>query len=327
MKSSFKNILILSAGRRVELLKAFQVARDRLVPGAKVFAADAMPALSSACQIADQSFVAPRTNTSNFIDWLWELAVKFDIGLIVPTIDSELIPLAKARDRFCAAGIEVSVSDLSFVERCHDKRLSGALFQEIDCRYPNLMAWDLATFPAFAKPVSGSSSKGAILLNDVARLPEFQSGVDLYMLMEYIGPPFAEYSVDLYFDCASNLRCLVPRKRLEVRAGEISKGVTYRQGLYEKLRSRLEGWNGKGLRGCITTQMFYDEQSDEIVGLEINPRFGGGYPLSHAAGADFPDWLIREILLGEKIEFYDSWETDLLMLRYDASVMVHNAKI
>jgi carbamoyl-phosphate synthase large subunit len=57
--------------------------------------------------------------------------------------------------------------------------------------------------------------------------------------------------------------------------------------------------------------------------LEINPRFGGGFPLSNAAGADFTDWLIKEYLLGQKLPFYDLWSSDLVMLRYDAKVIVN----
>jgi carbamoyl-phosphate synthase large subunit len=59
--------------------------------------------------------------------------------------------------------------------------------------------------------------------------------------------------------------------------------------------------------------------------LEINPRFGGGYPLTGAAGADYCAWLIAEYLLNKEIGFFDDWEADLLMLRYDAKVILHDA--
>ncbi|MEI8597182.1 hypothetical protein P4S64_04325 [Vibrio sp. M60_M31a] len=79
----------------------------------------------------------------------------------------------------------------------------------------------------------------------------------------------------------------------------------------------------KGARGCITFQLFVNEETESVKGLEVNPRFGGGYPLSNDAGAKFTDWLIKEYLQEEDIDFFDSWEPNLLMLRYDAKVLVH----
>ena len=78
-----------------------------------------------------------------------------------------------------------------------------------------------------------------------------------------------------------------------------------------------------GARGCCTFQVFGSPRSGEVIGLEINPRFGGGYPLTAAAGADYAEWLIREYLLGRDIPDFDDWQRNLMMLRYDAEVLVH----
>ena len=65
----------------------------------------------------------------------------------------------------------------------------------------------------------------------------------------------------------------------------------------------------------------------KIYGIEINPRFGGGYPLSYLAGANFPKWIIEEYLLDKTIDDkFNSWENDLLMIRYDDEVLVHGYK-
>ena len=75
-----------------------------------------------------------------------------------------------------------------------------------------------------------------------------------------------------------------------------------------------------GAKGCITFQFFVNKETCDIKGLEINPRFGGGYPLTHQAGARFTDYLISEYFCGKEVDFYDGWESDLLMLRYDAGI-------
>ena len=77
----------------------------------------------------------------------------------------------------------------------------------------------------------------------------------------------------------------------------------------------------EGCEGCICCQIFYDGDKD-VVGIEINPRFGGGYPLSYAAGANYPEFLIREYMLGEKLDYSSSWTDNLLMLRYDDACFV-----
>ena len=140
------------------------------------------------------------------------------------------------------------------------------------------------------------------------------------MFMEYVDPSHHEYTVDAYYDRAGTLSCLVPRQRLEVRDGEVSKGVTRKDHVYAYLLDRLRTL--PGARGCLTLQLFAKTQPLRFAALEINPRFGGGFPLSYAAGAHYPGWLIDEYLLGKEVAFFDGWEPNLLMLRYDAQVLV-----
>jgi carbamoyl-phosphate synthase large subunit len=323
MRNDRKNILVLSAGRRVELVRSFLAARDELLPDSQVFATDLNPNLSSACQIADQHFVSPRASEQSFANFIEEMGASHHIGLVIPTIDTELLPLAQIKAKLAKQGTHISISDVDFVENCRDKMKSGSVFEQIGVRYPKLMDWNAANFPAFAKPASGSSSKGAMLLRDGSLLGELRASPENYMLMEYIGAPYREYTVDAYFDLSSQLKCLVPRLRLEIRAGEVSKGVTRRHGLYEKLKVGLQNW--RNVYGCITIQVFYDEANNDVVGLEVNPRFGGGYPLTHQAGATFSHWLVAEALMGNPIEMFEAWDRDLLMLRYDAAIWIREA--
>src|SRR5690606_17307287 len=104
-----------------------------------------------------------------------------------------------------------------------------------------------------------------------------------------------EYTVDIYLGKDHNIKCIVPRKRIWVRAGEVNKALTQKNCIVNFLKERL----GKidGAIGCLTLQVFLNKQSDKIIGIEINARFGGGYPLSYLAGANFPRWLIQEYFL------------------------------
>lgn len=318
-----KNILISSAGRRVELVQEFKEQASLLVPDSRVHAIDCFPELSAACHVAGFVAHSPHATDPDFPAFLMEYCVKNKIGLVIPTIDTELAVLSACREQFISNGIHIVVSSPKIIARCRDKRETGDLFAALDIRYPKIYQRDELRFPCFAKPYNGSCSKGARIILNSESLPLALLQDSSMMYMELIDKSYSEYTVDAYYDRDGSLKCLVPRKRLEVRAGEISKGVTRRGNLYEFLHERLN--YVPGAVGCLTVQLFVNEAANDYIGLEINPRFGGGYPLSYAAGALYPGWLIKEYLLGEKIAFFDEWEKDLMMLRYDAQVLVHNA--
>lgn len=139
--------------------------------------------------------------------------------------------------------------------------------------------------------------------------------------MEYLSPvSFDEYTIDLYYNKNSILKCVVPRKRIEVRGGEISKGITSKNEIIAFINEKLHYINGA--KGCLTLQVFFNKINKEIVGIEINPRFGGGYPLSYAAGANYPKFIIDEYLLNQEIMYFDDWRDKTLMLRYDEGIII-----
>jgi carbamoyl-phosphate synthase large subunit len=324
MKTENQNILVLSAGRRVELVQSFIEQRNTLLPSSRVIAVDLRPELSSACQVADQCFTFPRATDPNYSNHLLEFCAKQKIGLVVPTIDTELVVLAELKSALATNGTTAVISGLPFVKLCRDKRQSGLLFNQIGFRYPEIYTQDHTVFPMFVKPLDGSSSKDSQLVKSAEELVAVNTKEKRLMFMEYIGKPYQEFTIDCYFNCSGLLLCAVPRLRIETRAGEVSKGYTRKHGLYDQLWAKLGAW--KDARGCITVQVFYDETADDVVGLEINPRFGGGYPLTYAAGGNYSGWLIQEYLLGQTLQIYSNWEDKLLMLRYDSKVLVHDAQ-
>src|SRR5690554_347194 len=159
MKSR-SNVLVLSAGRRVELVQAFQQALQRYFPESKVFTTDLRPELSAACQIADLSFKAPRVTAPEYTDFLYELCVKNNIGLVVPTIDTELQVLANSRDRFESSGINLIISSPELIAVCRDKRKTAETYARLNITQPKIYERTNITFPCFCKPYDGSCSIG-----------------------------------------------------------------------------------------------------------------------------------------------------------------------
>jgi carbamoyl-phosphate synthase large subunit len=316
------NVLVLSAGRRVSLVRAFTKAIEDLNVDGDVFGADMNPNMSAACNVLSKSFVLPYVLKNEYIDELKTLCLKESIKLVVPTIDTELLKLAEHKQEFKDLGITVVVSNSELVVPCRDKRLSHDLFAKIGFPVPITYALNNIKFPCFSKPISGSLSQNIRILQSQDELDTWDVPKSEMMYMEIVSnEEFDEYTIDVYYTQDSELICMVPRQRVEVRGGEISKGRTNKTlinlliGPMTKLKSAF---------GCLTLQIFKSKTTEQIYGIEINPRFGGGFPLSNAAGAKYPEFLLREVFLNEKLSYTDDWEDQLIMLRYDAEVLVSN---
>ena len=321
----FKNVLITSAGRRGMLVQLFQRELKRQFPSATVFATDIKPEISSACQLADRSFKISPIASEGYMDELLEICIQNKIGLVIPTIDTELRKLADSRDRFLEHSIHLAVSSADVIRHCRDKRLTKQLFSRHNINSPKLFdPVRESPYPLFAKPYDGSSSNNLFLVESFEKLSEEILSNRKLIFTEYLSPlEHDEYTVDMYFDRHSELKCFVPRLRIETRAGEISKGRTSKKTFFQKLKNHFK--HLPGARGCLTVQFFARRKDGHLYGIEINPRFGGGFPLSYEAGANFPGWLIAEYLRDEPIDYFEWWEDGLTMLRYDQHVLVRSA--
>lgn len=321
------NILITSAGRRVSLVRSFQKELKKVDIGYKVYASDSNPTLSAACQVADGFFNVPKLDAINYIAVLIDFCKSHNIKLVVPTIDTELLELAKNKLRFKEQGIDIVISSVDFVSKCRDKRQIHKLLEKHNIIVAKEYAKDNFKLPLFIKPVDGSRSMETFIIKSKNDLTNYHFTNEKLMFLEYLDhEEYDEFTCDLYFDKNNNLKCTVPRKRIEIRDGEVYKALTVNNILVNYIKQNLNNINGAV--GCITAQFFlHKTDSEKIYAIEINPRFGGGYPLSYLAGANFPKWIIEEYLLEKTIEDkFDVWESDLLMIRYDDEILVHGYK-
>jgi len=315
------NIIITSAGQRVALVKDFQETLKRFFPEAKVYTTDMNPRLAPAAYVSDGCFEVLRVTDPQYIPQLLQLCKDNGIGMIVPTIDTELLVLAKNKALFDENGIVVSVSSLDFISICRDKRNTGEFFEKHGIRIPKAIDKNNPTFPLFAKPYDGSLSTNLHYIKSAEELTTEILKDPKLLFMEYIDKEvYMEYTIDMYYGRDNKVKCIVPRERIKIRAGEINKGLTEKEPLTQYLLDRLG--TIEGCVGCICIQLFLNRETGDVVGIEINPRFGGGYPQTYAAGGNYAELLIREYFLGETVEYFDDWKDHLLMLRYDDAVYV-----
>ena len=315
------NILITSAGKRVALTRCFKETLTRFFPEAKVFTTDMNPAMAPAGYVSDGCFKVPRVTDASYPSLLLDICEKNDVGMVIATIDTELLLLADLKASFQEKGICVMVSDRPFVEMCRDKRNTGAFFERHGIRVPKNIDKYHPTFPMFAKPYDGSLSANLHYIRTADELTQEILDDPKLLFMEYIDKSvYKEYTVDMYYGRDHHVKCIVPRERIEIRAGEINKGWTAKNEILTFLRDKLE--YVEGCVGCICVQVFFHPETHDMVGIEINPRFGGGYPLSYMCGGNFPELLIREHFLNEDVAYFDTWKDGLLMLRYDDAIFV-----
>lgn len=320
------NILITSAGRRVSLVREFQQEmKSRNIDG-NVYCTDLKPDLSAACQIADGFFAVQRVTSPDYINELIQLCLQEQIVLIVPTIDTELEVLAENCLRFEKLGIQVLISDTSFVKKCRDKRLIHQFFDEIGIERAAEYNRNNYQLPVFVKPSDGSRSQGIYMFQDKEEIPESLWSDPKNMFLEYFPKnEYDEFTIDIYFNKDGKLICVVPRERIIVKDGEVNTACARKNGIVELVKDRFS--SVKGLIGCITFQAFKHKEKDRVIGIEVNPRFGGGFPLSYNAGANFPGWILDEYILNKEIDSYDeTWQDNTLMIRYDQEVIVHGYK-
>ncbi|MDO4512203.1 MAG: ATP-grasp domain-containing protein [Bacteroidales bacterium] len=316
-----KNILISCAGRRVALTRGFKEALKRFFPGSKVLATDCQPHLAAATYVADGCYQVPRLSDPSYFDTLCEICRKHDVKLIIPTLDTELMLLASKKEELKEMGVNVAVSDESFIAMCRDKRKTIAFFKSHNMDVPREVDKHNPTFPLFAKPYDGSLSANLHHIKCAEELTPTILADEKLIFMEYVDhSQYKEFTVDMYYGTDHNVKCIVPRERVEVRGGEICKGRTVKNDIIDWLKDRLG--HIEGCEGSICVQLFYHPVEKRILCIEINPRFGGGYPLSLEAGANFPELLIREHFLEEEIHYFDSWTDGKLMLRFDDAIYV-----
>ncbi|MBD2872042.1 ATP-grasp domain-containing protein [Paenibacillus arenilitoris] len=321
MKADEINILFTSSGRRVSLVKKFKEAYALHGIKGKIVTADLKPTAPTAF-MSDRHVLVPRVTEPDYLERLLAICREERIHLVVPLIDTELVLLADHKPLFDEINVKLLLSSKELNEMANDKQKTYEYFSANGIATPKVYGEDELEkgryqFPLMIKPRNGSSSQGVTKILNERELRFFKDYIPGAIVQQFVTGD--EYTVDVMVDFGGNIKTIVPRLRIETRAGEVSKGITRKNeaviAAAEKVVRALPG-----PVGCVTLQCF-EQQGGEITFIEINPRFGGGIPLAIEAGADFPLWTIR---LGRGESFAEGqdygWCDRLTMLRYDDAV-------
>ena len=148
----------------------------------------------------------------------------------------------------------------------------------------------------------------------------------LKQIGDYIVQPFiegTEYTVDIFCDYEGNPLFITPRIRVAVRAGEVLKTeIAMDEKIIEECRKLIAGFQPCG---PMTVQLIRQNKTDDDYYIEINPRFGGGAPLSMKAGARSAEAILK-LLSGEKVDYSDVIDDGAVYSRFDQSVCIAEGK-
>ena len=309
-------------GRRVALLEAFRRAMAEAGVDGKIIGTD-ITAASPAFHKSDVGITVPTVGRVEYVPTLMEIVREHRVGLLVPLTDLDLRSLARQRDKFAQIGCAVMVGSEPAVAMCRDKAKMNELLRQASMETIRTMSLgDFRTrpfYPCFVKPVRGSAGVGTgVIYNERELTAHIATFGDLLIVQDYV--PGKEYTIDVYRTRQGEILCVVPRQRLVVRSGEVEKGVTVKDDELIQSAAKLAGLLGD-LWGVFCCQCRRGDGGRPRF-FEVNPRFGGGVPMTIAAGANLPLYLIQEVL-GLPITARIGEFTDrLLMLRYDEAVYV-----
>ncbi|NLX10378.1 MAG: ATP-grasp domain-containing protein [Chloroflexi bacterium] len=312
------NVLFTSAGRRVELLRVFRQAYQALELPGKIITTDIDP-LAPALRLADRPYLVPRFNQPDYIPQIIEVCRREQVSLIFPLIDPDIPLLAQHRAAIEATGARLAVVSSEAAEVTRDKWLTYQFFEQLGL--PTAQSWlpdecdpDQASYPLFIKPRRGSGAKNAFPALDAAQLRFFKDYVPSPIIQEFLTGP--EITSDVICDLDGEVLGVVSRQRIEVRWGEVSKGVTVHHPAV--IEGCVKIAQALPTVGPITVQCIL--RDDVPYFTEINARLGGGLPLGIAAGVDSPRWLLaRAAGIPVEIPPVGSYQTGLYMTRFDES--------
>lgn len=312
------NVLFTCAGRRTYLLKYF---KENLAKGDKVVATD-MQLSAPALQVADVKLQVPAVYDPEYVNITLDICKEQQIDVLLSLNDLELPILAENKARFKELGVKVIVSDPQVIDIAFDKYKTAQWVESLGLVAPKtyvrledvkkaLNAGEIE-FPLFMKPRWGSGSIGLESIADMEELDIYYNllmkkikktilatasvGDEYIMIQEKLTG--SEFGLDIMNDLEGNHVAVSVKQKLAMRAGETDKAVTVDLPEVREMGRKIG--EALGHIGNLDVDIMQRADGAYCV-LELNPRFGGGFPFSYEAGVNMPKAIIQWIK-GEDVD-------------------------
>lgn len=289
-------VLVTGAGGPAAIAVMKSLAAD---PSVEVLAAD-MDGWAAGLYLVPPECRAlvPAGDSRDFVPAVMALCQRLAADVLVPTVDAELLPLARARADFEASGVQLMLAPDAALAVTLDK-LSLARACAASVAVPRTESLDTPadtaswTYPVIVKPRTGSGSRGVSMPRSAADLAAVGARPG-YLVQEYL--PGEEYSVDVLADRSGRVAASVPRLRARVDSGVSVAGRTVRDWELENFGAAVAGAVGLTYIGNVQCRR---DRAGKLALLEVNPRPPGSLPLTIASGVDMPRLALHALRGGE----------------------------
>lgn len=318
------NLLLTSVGRRSYLVKYFKEIIGETGQVHVSNSSDCTPAFSC----ADKGMVTPLIYSEGYIPFLLQYCKENKIDALISLFDIDLPILAENKDTFAQIGTTVIVSDPKVISVCNDKWKTYQYLTEHNylapCTFlnPEEVIKEISagrmSYPVMIKPRWGMGSIAVFEAENEEELRvlyqktqnnivstylkyESQESIEESVLIQE-KLKGQEYGLDIINDLKGNYQTTIVKMKYAMRSGETDCAKTEDSPQLKKLGESLA--KNMGHIGNLDTDVFLVGERPYI--LEMNARFGGGYPFSHMAGVNLPKalikWLKNEELDGTELK-------------------------
>lgn len=320
------NILLTSVGRRSYLVQYF---KEVIGENGTVHVSNSSK-LTPAFSVADQAVVTPLIYSDDYIPFLISYCKENKISLLISLFDIDLPILSANKKLFNDIGVKVIVSDESVIDTCNDKYSTYIFLKKNGFFVPKTyLSLDETLFainnheinyPVIIKPRWGMGSIGVLIAENEEELLVFYKKSLSHIKNSYLKYESndnldesiiiqemlngQEYGLDIINDLNGVHQNTVVKIKHAMRSGETDCAET----VYDSQLKELGLSLSQKLRhiGNLDADVFLIDDKPYI--LEMNARFGGGYPFSHIAGVNLPlaiiNWVqekdLSENLLSER---------------------------
>lgn len=289
---------------------------------------DANP-LSAGLYLANKGHVIPSASDKSFTQKLLKITVEEKIDALIPTVDEELLPLAKAKNQFQKKGTFIAVSNPTTIKTTNDKWLTYKKLSQTNIPVPKAWLPSLSPtnlkkiktkMPLIVKPRVGRGARDIYLCNNEAELKFALGKVINPIIQEHL--PGTEHTTDTLSNLQGKALVAVPRRRIEAKFGVTWRGIVEHNTKLEKTcRKAAETLNIIG-PACIQTKISEDG-TPKI--FEVNPRIGGTTIASVAAGVNIPHLTVK-LFRHERIQVPRKFE-EKAICRYFEDIFLEPKKI
>lgn len=292
-------ILVTNIGRRIYFAK-FLIDLKKKIKNCKIYLADDNLSISALKIKGVISLKIPKVKDGNkiYLREVKKIIKNKKISLLIPCTNYDLNILSLNIKKIEKIGCHLMVSRNDLIKKCLDKKKLYDMSIKYNFYSPkffkNLNEAKKSKSKFFIKKLrKGHSSIDQEIIKKLKK-KDFEKK---YIIQEYIDGD--ELHLDILNDHNGKFISHCLKKKISMRFGETDIAKVTHDVKLKKLSKNLS----KNLKhiGNLDCDIIYDKTKKIPYIIDINPRFGGGYPFTHLSGNNFLGKYIFN-LMGKKFK-------------------------